>query len=383
MNNSLIIIFASLLFLSICGVVANKESFETVGPSLEALRNKYRMGLRLEKSDKPLKSLLAGTEATLPSSFRKWFDSGYLLPARAQGQCGSCWAFASTGMLADRINILSKGKFGKNLSVQYFVSCDPDEGLCQGTKSLSRALSHLETGAPLGGTFDESNIPYLAGTQVNSSDPNARQQFTACCSCDKIKKEAKGSPYSFKKGSVMNLSEGDTEVHSPSDGPLQPDILKKNVARMKKEIMDNGPIVVGMWVYSDFYQYKSGVYERASDKLMGGHAIEIVGWDKDDKGDYWILKNSWGKDWGEKGYWRHRVGDSKSALEKNAHSSFPDTSLPQIGALVDGDGDGVTSPTSDTSESSNKKCELPIYIWIVIGILSFLIILLFVLLFLK
>jgi len=44
--------------------------------------------------------------------------------------------------------------------------------------------------------------------------------------------------------------------------------------------------------------YKSGVYIHSSGKMLGGHAIKIVGWGS----NYWIVANSWGSSWGLNGY---------------------------------------------------------------------------------
>jgi len=54
-----------------------------------------------------------------------------------------------------------------------------------------------------------------------------------------------------------------------------------------------------MFVYRDLLDYRSGIYIRTSGEYMGGHAIKIVGWGKEDDIDYWIIENSWGQDWGE------------------------------------------------------------------------------------
>jgi len=57
-------------------------------------------------------------------------------------------------------------------------------------------------------------------------------------------------------------------------------------------------------VMGDFPAYKSGIYQWSHGGLLGGHAIEIVGWGTESNVPYWIVKNSWNEDWGEKGFFR-------------------------------------------------------------------------------
>jgi C1A family cysteine protease len=56
--------------------------------------------------------------------------------------------------------------------------------------------------------------------------------------------------------------------------------------------------------------YKSGVYTQVSGKKMGGHAVLIVGYNDDEQ--YFIVKNSWGTDWGEDGYFRIAYSELES-----------------------------------------------------------------------
>lgn len=57
-------------------------------------------------------------------------------------------------------------------------------------------------------------------------------------------------------------------------------------------------------VYSDFMNYKSGVYKHVGGKLEGGHAIKILGYGKEDGLDYWLCANSWNTTWGMDGYFK-------------------------------------------------------------------------------
>lgn len=69
---------------------------------------------------------------------------------------------------------------------------------------------------------------------------------------------------------------------------------------MKLWLDQYGPVVTGMEVYSDFMDYKGGVYRAQSYEDLGGHCIPIVGYnDHDPANKYWIIKNSWGPAWGE------------------------------------------------------------------------------------
>jgi hypothetical protein len=55
-----------------------------------------------------------------------------------------------------------------------------------------------------------------------------------------------------------------------------------------------------MVVYEDFFFYKSGIYQHTTGAMAGGHAVMIVGYNEAQK--YWIIRNSWGEDWGENGF---------------------------------------------------------------------------------
>jgi len=61
-------------------------------------------------------------------------------------------------------------------------------------------------------------------------------------------------------------------------------------------------------VYSDFMNYKSGIYKHTSGTLEGGHAVKILGWGVEGGVNYWICANSWGTSWGEKGFFRIAYG---------------------------------------------------------------------------
>lgn len=68
--------------------------------------------------------------------------------------------------------------------------------------------------------------------------------------------------------------------------------------------MTNGPVEAAFNVFEDFFDYSSGVYKHTTGGYAGGHAVKILGWGHEDGMDYWLVANSWGRDWGLDGYFK-------------------------------------------------------------------------------
>ena len=204
---------------------------------------------------------------------------------RNQGNCGSCWAFALTEALEDRFCILSNGKIDNILSPQHLVSCDGFNYACNGGNIY---LSWLYV--YFYGVVTEKCKPYTSGIgQVPPCYNNCTNSSTA-----------------FVK-------------YNTSAYP----IVLRSVDDIKREIMTNGPVEAGFMVYMDFMYYKSGVYTRTSNQLLGGHAVKLVGFGKDSVTgkEFWIVANSWGKYWGENGYFKIAIGECQ--LEQNVMVGLP------------------------------------------------------------
>lgn len=73
---------------------------------------------------------------------------------------------------------------------------------------------------------------------------------------------------------------------------------------MKEMLFLNGPITVTFSVYEDFFSYSSGVYQHTTGKLLGYHAVKLLGWGTDwwSGIDYFFCQNSWGTKWGMGGF---------------------------------------------------------------------------------
>lgn len=223
-------------------------------------QKKRRCGLKLtpeiiaqwESSPK----LKAPEGAKFPSSF-DWRNNNGVTPVQNQGNCGSCWAFAPVAALESKL-LISYGTL-TNLSEQQVVSCNPDSFGCGGgwgstTYDLFRDY----------GVVGEECMPYDTSDAVPCTQS----------SCSII---AKISGYANINYDVLSI----------------------------KYALQSGPISVVMEVYEDFFHYSGGCYEHVWGVFQGLHAITIVGWDDScDGSGAWIVKNSWGENWGEEGYFR-------------------------------------------------------------------------------
>ncbi|KAH8027815.1 hypothetical protein HPB51_010461 [Rhipicephalus microplus] len=99
---------------------------------------------------------------------------------------------------------------------------------------------------------------------------------------------------------------------------------------MRLALVHGGPIAVGFEVYPDFQAYSGGVYQHTTlHRQLGGpfdpfeltnHAVLVVGYGFDHHSQlpYWTVKNSWGPEWGESGFFRIRRGNDECGIESLA-----------------------------------------------------------------
>lgn len=78
--------------------------------------------------------------------------------------------------------------------------------------------------------------------------------------------------------------------------------FKGNENLLKKAVAIIGPISVEIVVDGKFHLYKRGIYNNPFCGNVRNHAVLAVGYGTENTGDYWLIKNSWGKDWGNNGY---------------------------------------------------------------------------------
>ncbi|XP_038617828.1 dipeptidyl peptidase 1 [Tachyglossus aculeatus] len=241
----------------------------------------------------PLSPELANQAASLPKSWdwRNVHGVNYVSPVRNQASCGSCYSFASMGMLEARIRILTNNSQTPVLSTQQIVSCSEYSQGCDGGFPYLIAGKYTQDF----GVVEEDCFPYTAHDTQCIPKKECPRYYT--------------SDYQYVGGFYGGCNE----------------------ALMKLELVRHGPMAVAFEVYNDFLHYQAGVYHHTGLRdpfnpfELTNHAVLLVGYGTEpDIGlDYWIVKNSWGTSWGEDGYFRIRRGSDECAIESIAVAATP------------------------------------------------------------
>jgi C1A family cysteine protease len=189
-----------------------------------------------------------------------WTTKGAVTPVKNQEQCGSCWAFSTTGSV-EGAWFLSNGTL-PSLSEQQLVDCSTAEGNqgCNGGL-MDYAFQYIIDNK---GITTEDSYPYTA------TGPN--------------KCEAKGKP-------VAATLSGFKDVTPNSEVALETAIAQQ-------------PVSVAVEADQSVFQFYSGGIMDSACGTQLDHGVLAVGYGTDTGKEYYKVKNSWGADWGEKGYIR-------------------------------------------------------------------------------
>uniref|UniRef100_A0A8C3X4Q8 Cathepsin B n=1 Tax=Catagonus wagneri TaxID=51154 RepID=A0A8C3X4Q8_9CETA len=256
-------------------------------------------------------------DMVLPQSFdarEQWPNCPTIKEIRDQGSCGSCWAFGAVEAISDRICIRSNGRVNVEVSAEDMLTCCGDEcgDGCNGGFPSGAWNFWTKQGLVSGGLYNSHvgcrpySIPPCEHHVNGSRPPCTGEGDTPKCSkiCEP------GYTPSYKEDKHFGCSSYS---------------ISKNEEEIMAEIYKNGPVEGAFTVYSDFLQYKSGVYQHVTGEMMGGHAIRILGWGVENGTPYWLVGNSWNTDWGDNGFFKILRGQDHCGIESEIVAGIPCT----------------------------------------------------------
>ena len=202
-----------------------------------------------------------------------WVDAGAVTPVKDQGQCGSCWAFSTTGSL-EGAHYVATGEL-LSFSEQQLVDC---AGLKYGNLACNGGLQtaaykyyEADNKAEL-----ESVYPYFSGTTM-------------------------------KKGTCAYDSSSTTAVTVSDYLAVTP-----NSPAQMQAALTTQPLAVSIEADKLVFQtYKTGVLNSTKCGTSLDHAVLAVGFGTEAGQDYWLVKNSWNTTWGDQGYIKLAIVDGE------------------------------------------------------------------------
>ncbi|KAL0849603.1 hypothetical protein ABMA28_013862 [Loxostege sticticalis] len=214
-----------------------------------------RTGLRFPEEYQDRCQWMPAVTSDFPESF-DWRDHNVVTRVKDQGDCGSCWAFSAIGCLESQY-ALRYNKL-KEFSEQQLVDCDDDDFGCEGGLMEDAFLWLINNG----GVMSEEDYPYSGKDDMCQFNETKVQ--TTIYECGRI------------------------------DG--------NNETLLAKQLVHSGPLAIGINADAIGF-YNGGIVDHCHSHKMN-HGVLLVGYGEEKGTPYWIVKNSWGPDWGEDGYFR-------------------------------------------------------------------------------
>ena len=247
----------------------------------EEFKMQYVGGLKAEVGSYGCKTFTSGASGA-PATM-DWRTKGAVTSVKDQGQCGSCWSFSSTGAVEGAWAI-SKGQL-TDFSEQELVDCAT--GVSYG--------SHGCNGGQMEGAF---KFVIENGQCTLSSYPYTAKDGT-CQKCTAV-----------------------AHISSCSD-------VKPNDQLSLKAAVAQQPVAVAIEADTRYFQsYSGGILDSSSCGTTLDHGVLTVGYGEENGQKYWLVKNSWGTTWGDKGY--VKIARSDSTNDKGICGIAMDPSFPTV-----------------------------------------------------
>ncbi len=295
----------------------------------------------------------------IPEFFGELVWKEFLSPIKNQGRCGSCYSFATTSMLADRFNILSKSQgetigYTVNLSAAKMILCNFEnrDHIHYNTETNENArresiieenILGLNNAGCTGSTlYDAFRYLFLFGVPTEDCVPydsplGTDYKFDSISNYTKKGKLPLCLDVSGQYGDMCHDNEIDKFTGFQHGTPsrvfrcIEFYRVNNSETDIINEILTYGPVATGFKIYPDFYEFdaKNGIYSwNGKGSVISGHAVCILGFGTENGVKYWTIRNSWGENYGRNGYFRIVRGNNMCDIEKNVMGAIPDFFYP-------------------------------------------------------
>jgi cathepsin L len=215
-------------------------------------------------------------ESDLPKE-KMWTNLQTAQNIRNQGDCGSCWAIATSTVLEAHSEIYT-GK-SRTFSAKQIVQCTPNPRHCGGDGGCQGATAELA------------------------------MEWVMKNGCAEASDDADGS-CSMGSGSATSdmataLLDATTQSGGASLGMTGWETLPKNSYEpLVRALAEKGPVAVSV-AADAWFNYDNGIFNGCGKDAVIDHAVTAMGYGESEDGiPFWLIQNSWGKDWGEAGHIR-------------------------------------------------------------------------------
>ncbi|VVC26948.1 Peptidase C1A, papain C-terminal,Peptidase C1A, propeptide [Cinara cedri] len=274
----------------------------------------------IEKFFKPINQYKSndpvyGRNQLIPLKFdarKQWPRCDMMNTIQNQGFCGSSWAHAVTGAFADRLCIATDGQFNQLVSAEELTFCCHLCGFgCHGGYPINAWTYLKRHGVVTGGSYNTTD-----GCQPYRVPPCDNFQGGPSSCYDQLKE---------KNHKCSRSCYGNKTINYNSDHRKTRDAYYLNYNSIQKDIKYYGPVVASFDVYDDFVSYKSGIYEVTEKATyLGKHAVKVIGWGIDyNNTEYWLMVNSWGRNWGDGGLFKIRKGTNECRVDDSFTGGVP------------------------------------------------------------
>ena len=188
----------------------------------------------------------------------------------SQGEHSTAYALITSSVIADRLCIKDSKRI--EMSPEYIYTCSSLFNSSMG--NIYDVVNYIKTAKiPMTSCFTDESISNICGKNCNEIFPSEKV-LTACRVFD------------------------DDNI--------------------KREIINNGPVVANIRLKTDFPTYKSGIYQYKKGpgvfNITQDHLVKIIGWGETNDLKYWIIENTWGEEWGEDGYAKIEISETDGIM---------------------------------------------------------------------